>query len=168
MLEPVLERCTPDQLYRIEEYNHVSVSGGALGRPRSDPCPGTSALPPGLSASMPLTPAPGILHGPAGLESRWEPTEGVGITPVTSLGLGRVVAALNTALGTDTQASAEVKERCQGGLFRSPPMWRAFVAAAALILSSLRQPAAWAPLPFGVMQGKPQIWFRPAPCWPGA
>ena len=25
VLEPVLERCTPDQLYRIEEYNHVSV-----------------------------------------------------------------------------------------------------------------------------------------------
>lgn len=25
LLEPVLERCTPDQLYRIEEYNHVSI-----------------------------------------------------------------------------------------------------------------------------------------------
>lgn len=25
VLEPVLERCTPDQLYRIEECNHVSV-----------------------------------------------------------------------------------------------------------------------------------------------
>lgn len=28
LLEPVLERCTPDQLYRIEEYNHVSVLFG--------------------------------------------------------------------------------------------------------------------------------------------
>ncbi|XP_045714539.1 elongin-A isoform X1 [Phyllostomus hastatus] len=25
LLEPVLERCTPDQLYRIEEYNHVLI-----------------------------------------------------------------------------------------------------------------------------------------------
>lgn len=25
VLEPVLERCTPDQLYRIEEYNHVLI-----------------------------------------------------------------------------------------------------------------------------------------------
>ncbi|KAF7467301.1 elongin-A [Marmota monax] len=25
ILEPVLERCTPDQLYRIEEYNHVLI-----------------------------------------------------------------------------------------------------------------------------------------------
>lgn len=25
MLEPVLERCTPEQLYRIEECNHVSA-----------------------------------------------------------------------------------------------------------------------------------------------
>lgn len=28
VLEPVLERCTPDQLYRIEEYNHVSILFG--------------------------------------------------------------------------------------------------------------------------------------------
>lgn len=28
LLEPVLERCTPDQLYRIEEYNHVSILFG--------------------------------------------------------------------------------------------------------------------------------------------
>ncbi|KAG8587942.1 hypothetical protein GDO81_005827 [Engystomops pustulosus] len=26
MLEPVLEKCTPEQLYRIEDYNHVSYS----------------------------------------------------------------------------------------------------------------------------------------------
>lgn len=26
VIEPVLERCTPEQLYRIEEYNHVSVT----------------------------------------------------------------------------------------------------------------------------------------------
>lgn len=25
VLEPVLERCTPEQLYRIEECNHVSA-----------------------------------------------------------------------------------------------------------------------------------------------
>lgn len=29
VLEPVLERCTPDQLYRIEECNHVSVLSGS-------------------------------------------------------------------------------------------------------------------------------------------
>lgn len=28
VLEPVLERCTPEQLYRIEEYNHVSILFG--------------------------------------------------------------------------------------------------------------------------------------------
>lgn len=27
VLEPVLEKCTPEQLYRIEECNHVSALG---------------------------------------------------------------------------------------------------------------------------------------------
>lgn len=88
VLEPVLERCTPDQLYRIEEYNHVSIlfaweegsflacisrnsfvseSATVMGRWWSDHC---SEFASGPLNSLFLAPASGMLSEPLGLASR--------------------------------------------------------------------------------------------------